>query len=89
MTPGFSKLSTGALCNKDQRVGLDEYSPVVTCFLSLGQYLGQLWQAKRQVSEKNRRFSTSQGITDAAIEALGKTHLPPYLLVNLQHFKHK
>ena len=34
-TPGVSKLSVGALRQRDQRVGIDEYSRVGTCFFTL------------------------------------------------------
>ena len=41
--PAVSKLRVVELRGKDQWLGLDEYSRLLVCFLTLGQYLTQLW----------------------------------------------
>ena len=54
-------LSVGALRDKEQLLGLNEYSRVVYRFLTLGQYLTQLWRVKGQISaifSGNLSFST-------------------------------
>ena len=59
--PGDWKLSVVALRGKDQSLRLDEYSRLVYSFLTLGQYLTQLWRVKGQISaifRENLSFST-------------------------------
>ena len=73
-TPGISKLSVGALRNKDQRIGLDKCSRLATCGLNQSQYLTQLWHLQGQISEKSTFFSTSRGDSDAAMADIAMKH---------------
>ena len=67
---------------QNQSIALNEYSRLVVYFLTLGQYLTQLWQVKGQISAKSYHFSNYLANIGKTIEDSDMKLSQPYSSMN-------